>query len=105
MGALRDFVADVLELEGAAVESVEPEALDVIAPDALRTAMGWPELIRLGFGIAPPAGAIPIGFEGEWLDRFGSLLGERGRWAERAVVLPSAVTPPADPERLLDHVF
>ena len=27
MGALRDFVAEVLELEGAAVESVEPARL------------------------------------------------------------------------------
>jgi len=105
MGALRDFVADVLELEGAAIEPVEPEGLDVVAPDALRTAMGWPELTRLGFGTTRPAGAIPVGFEGEWLGRFGSLLGERGRWAERAVVLSSAVTPPGDPEQLLDHVF
>jgi hypothetical protein len=105
MGALRDFVADVLEIEGAAVEPVGPDGLDVVAPGPLRAAMGWPELARLGFGTAQPPDAMPIGFEGEWLDRFGALLGERGRWAERALVLPSPVTPPNDPERLLDHVF
>jgi hypothetical protein len=67
--------------------------------------MGWPELARLGFGTALPPGATPIGFEGEWLDRFGALLGERGRWAERALVLSSPVTPPGDSARLLEHVF
>ena len=105
MGALRDFVADVLEIEGAAVEPVDPDGLDVVAPDALRAAMGWPELARLGFGTALPVGATPVGFEGEWLDRFGALLGERGRWAERALVLPSPVAAPGNPERLLEHVF
>src|SRR6266849_82656 len=105
MGALRDFVADVLEIEGAAVEPVEPDGLDILAPSPLRAAMGWPELARLGFGTALAPGATAVGFEGEWLDRFGALLGDRGRWAERALVLPSPVTPPGDPERLLDHVF
>jgi hypothetical protein len=105
MGALCDFVADVLEIEGAVVEPVDPDGLDVLAPGPLRAAMGWPELARLGFGTVLPPGATPIGFEGEWLDRFGALLGERGRWAERVLVLPSPVTPPGDPERLLEHVF
>ena len=36
MGALRDFVADVLEIEGAAVEPVKPDGLDVLAPGPLR---------------------------------------------------------------------
>ncbi|TMJ27201.1 MAG: hypothetical protein E6G96_13350, partial [Alphaproteobacteria bacterium] len=67
MGALRDFVADVLEMEGSAVEPVGPDGLDVVATSELRAAMGWPELARLGFGTAQPADATPIGFEGEWL--------------------------------------
>ncbi len=45
--------------------------------------LGWPELARLGFGATLPAGAMPIRLEGDWLDRFGALLGERGRFAER----------------------
>ena len=71
MGALRDFVADVLEIEGAAVEPLDPDGLDIVAPEPLRSAIGWPEFIRLGFGAVLPSGATPIGFEGEWLDRFG----------------------------------
>jgi hypothetical protein len=105
MGALRDFVADVLEIEGAAVEPVDPDGLDVLAPGPLRSAMGWPELARLGFGTTLPPGATPVGFEGDWLDRFGALLGDRGRWAERALVLASPFMPPGDPDALLDRVF
>ena len=61
MGELRDFVSDVLEIEGSAVEAVEPDGLEVLAPEPLRTAMGWPELVRLGFGAALPAGALAVG--------------------------------------------
>jgi hypothetical protein len=105
MGALRDFVADLLESEGAAVESVEPEGLEVLAPAALRAATGWPEFARLGFGTTLPAGAMPIGLEGDWLDRFGALLGERGRFAERQLVVADHIAAPGDPERLLDRAF
>lgn len=103
MGALRDFVADMLEGEGAAIESIEPDGLEVLAPEHLRAAMGWPEFARLGFAATLPPGAIPIGLEGDWLDRFGALLGERGRVAERQLVV--ADTPPSDPQRLLDRAL
>jgi hypothetical protein len=105
MSALRDFVADVLDLEGAAVEPVEPDGLDILAPAPLRSAMGWSELTRLGFGATLPAGAVPVGLEGEWLDRFGALFGERGRWAERQIPLGIPVPASNDPERLIDHAF
>src|ERR1039458_8270126 len=67
--------------------------------------MGWPELVRLGFGAALPAGAMAVGFEGDWLDRFGALLRDRGRWAERQLVLPDPMPRIAYPERLLDHAL
>jgi hypothetical protein len=105
MGALRDFVSEVLEMEGSAVEAVEPDGLEVLAPGPLRTAMGWPELVRLGFGAELPAGATAVGFEGDWLDRFGALLGDRGRWAERQFVLPGPLPRIHDPARLLDHAI
>jgi hypothetical protein len=105
MGALRDFVSEVLEMEGSAVEAVEPDGLEVLAPGPLRTAMGWPELVRLGFGAELPAGATAVGFEGDWLDRFGALLGDRGRWAERQFVLPGLPPRIHDPARLLDHAI
>lgn len=105
MGALREFVADLLEAEGAAVDPIEPDALDVLAPEPVRAAMGWPELARLGFGATLPQGATPIGLEGDWLDRFGTLLDERGRFAERQLVLPDDVDPPSDPERAIDRAL
>jgi hypothetical protein len=105
MEALRDFVADMLESEGAAIEPVEHDALDVLAPPPVRAAMGWPELTRLGFGAQLPAGATPVGLEGDWLARFGALLGDRGRFAERQLVLADEIAPPSDPLRLLDHAF
>ena len=40
MGALREFVADILEREGAAVDPIEPEGLEVLAPEPLRAAFG-----------------------------------------------------------------
>ena len=50
MSELRDFVAELLESKGAAVEAVDPDGLEVLAPAPLQKAMGWPELARLGFG-------------------------------------------------------
>jgi hypothetical protein len=105
MGALRAFVADVLESEGAAVEPVEPDELDVLAPEPLCRTMGWPELVRLGFGPAPAAGVTPIRLEGDWLDRFGALIGDRGRLAERQLVLPREIAPPGTPERLIERAI
>src|SRR5262245_35634619 len=105
MAALRDFVADMLESEGAATEPVEPDGLDVLAPEPVRAALGWPELVRLGVGAQLPKGATPVGLAGDWLDRFGALLGERGRWAERQLVLPAAIPPPSDPQRRLNDAL
>src|SRR5262245_4518181 len=105
MGALRDFVADLLESEGAAVDPIEPDGLDVLAPEPLREALGWPELTRLGFGTSLPPGATPIGFEGDWLDRFGALLDQRGRLAERQLGLPDHNAPLSDPERTIGRAL
>lgn len=105
MGALREFVADVLESEGAAVEPVEPDELDVLAPEPLCRAMGWPELVRLGFGPTPAAGVTPIRLEGDWLDRFAALIGCRGRFAERQLVLPREIAPPGTPDRLIERAI
>ena len=90
MGELRDFVAGVLEHQGAAVEIIEPDQLEALVPQSLQQTTGWPELARLRFGAQGPERAIPIGLEGDWLERFGSLLGEHGRWAERQLTLSEA---------------
>lgn len=116
MGELCEFVAETLELNGAAVEPLGPDGLEVLAPEPIRKVMGWPELARLGFGAERSAGAIPVRLEGDWLDRFGTLLGDRGRWAERQL-LPTpkgsysgegslaALASPGNPERLLERAL
>ena len=104
MSELRDFVADLMERKGAIVEALGPDALAVLAPAPVRTQMGWLEFAQLGFGTERPHGAIAIGLEGDWLDRFGALLEDKGRWSEREVRL-AAVAAPGDPERMLERVL
>jgi hypothetical protein len=104
MSALRDFVVDLMEREGAAVETLEPDGLEVIAPPGIRAAFGWPELARLGFGAELPAGARRIGIESEWLDRFETLLDRHGRRAERQIDYPLPQTV-GDPDRVLAHAL
>jgi len=101
MGRLQHFVADLLAAEGALVEPIEPEGLEVLAPSALQQALAVPELVRMGFGMVVPPGAARVGIESDWLDRFARLLGERGRWLRR--VLAPELRPPTDPERMLEH--
>jgi len=105
MSELRDFVADLLERRGAVVEALGLERLEVLAPESLQRHLGWPELTHLGFGTQQAQSTIAIALEGDWLDRFGTLLGGEGRWTEREVRLPAAVRPPSDPERVLDHAL
>jgi hypothetical protein len=105
MSELRDFIADLLERRGAAVEALEPDGLAVLAPPPVREAMGWPELARLGFGTECAPGALAVGLEGDWLDKFGALLADEGRWSERQVMPAVDVAPPSDPERLLERAL
>jgi hypothetical protein len=118
MGDLRNFVADALEISGAVIEPLAPDGLEVLASEPVRKVMGWPELVQLGFGAERPAGAIAVGLEGDWLDRFGALLGEHGRWAERQLMPASkdacstlgeaslaGLASPGNPERLLERVL
>lgn len=105
MSELRDFVADLLEHRGAAVEALGSDQLEVLAPAPLQRQLGWPELTHLGFGPQQAPGTVAIALEGDWLDRFGALLADDGRWSEREVRLAAPVPPPSDPERLLDRVL
>ena len=105
MSALRDFVSDLLERRGAAVEALGSDQLEVLAPVPLQRQLGWPELTHLGFGTQQASGTVAITLEGDWLDRFGALMADEGRWSEREVHLPAPVRPPSDPEKLLDRVL
>src|SRR5580658_7907571 len=105
MGELRAFVSEILDRHGAALEESEPDGLEVLAPESLRRALGWPELARLSFGPQQDGRAIRIGLENDWLDRFGALLGEHGRWAERQLASAASAGVLADPERILERTL
>ena len=56
-GRMQHFVADLLAQQGALVEFIEPEGLEVLASPPVQQALGVNELSRLGFGATLPAGA------------------------------------------------
>src|ERR1700722_15408396 len=95
-GRMQDFVATLLRHEGALVEPIEPEGLEVLAPPEVQNALGIGEMSRLGFGTTLPPAAQRVGMEGDWLERFARLLGRQGRWARQ--VLPVTGRSPGDPE-------
>ena len=101
MNRLQSFVGALLEHEGALVEAIEPEGLEVLSPPALRQALELPEWSRLGFGPQMPANAQRISLESDWMERLAGLLGERGRWARRVLRIDNP--PPGHPERVLQH--
>jgi hypothetical protein len=105
MSDLRSFVTDLLERRGAAVEALAADELEVLAPASVQKAMAWPELARLSFGPARSGSGIPIGLEGDCLQRFGALLADKGCWSEREVRPAVAIAPPSDPERVLDRAL
>lgn len=105
MSELQMFVADLLGRHGAAIETLGPDRLGVMAPAPLRTRFGWPELGYLSFGPERIPGTIAIALEGDWLERFGALFADKGRWSEREFRSLDSVPAPADPEGMLDRLL
>ncbi len=100
---MQRFAADLLAQQGALVEPIEPEGLEVLASSPVQQALGVNEFFRVGFGATLPAGATRVGIESDWLERFGHLLGQHGRCAR--VVLHSDARAPSDPQRVLEHAL
>lgn len=101
MHPLQQFVAELLEREGAVVEPCEPEGLEVLAPPAVQQALELPEWVRLGFGPELPPKASRVSLESDWLERLARLLGARGQSLQRALDLENPA--PNHPERVLQH--
>ncbi|MGD0111841.1 MAG: hypothetical protein ABSD48_08235 [Armatimonadota bacterium] len=102
MNELQQFFAKLLEASGAAVEAIDPEGLEVLAPPPVRRALGLPEWARLGFSGELPDNAQRITLESPLMESaIGGLLGERGRQARR--ILSPSNPPLADPERVLEQ--
>lgn len=101
MNQLQQFVAELLEQEGALIEPIEPEGLEVLAPPPLQAALQVAEFSRLGFGAELPARAQRVSLESDWMQRLSGLLGERGSWAQRVLAPENPL--PGSPERILQH--
>lgn len=100
-GRMQTFAAALLRHAGALVDPFEPEGLEVLAPPAVQQALQVDEMCRLAFGSAQLPSAQRVGIEGDWLERFGVLLGDQGRWTRRVLSAPERA--PGDPERILGH--
>lgn len=100
-GRMQAFAAALAAAAGALVEPIAPEGLEILAPPDMQAALEVGEFCRLGFGPSLPEGAVRVGIEGAWLDRFARLLGPRG--TSLRLVLPGAGRMPGDPERVLGH--
>jgi len=64
MGELQDFVAELLERQGAAVETLDGGGLDVLVPQPLEETLGFAELVQLSFGANRPGHAIRSDLKG-----------------------------------------
>lgn len=99
----RDFTSELLQREGALVERLGPDGLEVIAPPHVQQALLISDLARFGFGSNPPPGTQAVSLESDWLERLGQLLGGRGMKARCVLGLP--VLAPGDPKRVVDHTI
>lgn len=99
----RDFAASLLAHEGALIEPLAPTGLEAMLPETLQQTLHAPELVRLGFAADLPPEAQRVSLESDWLERFGALLGERGRSLQ--AVLHVIAPTPSNPERLLEHAL
>ncbi len=81
MSDLRELLARTLAAEGALVEPIEPDGLEIMAPPHVQQALALPEWSRVGFGPELPEQAARVSFESDWAERLERLLGERGRLA------------------------
>jgi len=93
MRELRELLARTLAAEGALVEPIEPEGLEIVAPPHLQQALALPEWSRVGFGPELPVQATRVSFESDWAERLERLLGERGRLAH-AILQQHPYPPP-----------
>lgn len=100
---LAELTAHLLEREGAAIERVGPELLEVLAPPHVRRALELPELGWVGFGAEPIPGARQASLESDFVERLTGLLGERGRRVRVAVA--SAGPHPSSPQRMLEKAL
>lgn len=80
MNPLGEVVARMLASEGAILEPIHPDGLEVVAPAHVQQALRLQEWSRLGFGTDLPDQALHVTLESDWVERLAQLLKERGRY-------------------------
>ena len=106
MSELREFVVDLMEHRGAVVEAMESgRARGAGAASRCDKPWAGPSWRGSASGPSARAGAIAIGLEGDWLERFDALLGADGRWSARARVSTAGSAAPGDPERVIERAL
>lgn len=101
MSDLRDMLAKTLVAQGALVEPIHPDGLEILAPPHVQEALSLPEWSRVGFGTVLPEKAVRVSFESEWAQRLVRLLGDRGRHVTLDLQTSAPAPPAADLEREL----
>jgi len=101
MNPLQQFVADLLEKHGAAIEPCEPEGLEVLAPSEIQRTLGIAEWSRLGFGAELPPKASRVSLESDWIERLAGLLRDQGLLLQCAIEVENPE--PQHPARILRH--
>jgi len=103
MSDARDIVRRLLTLEGALVEPIEPEGLELIATPRIQQALSIPEAARLGFGSADwPEQSTRVSLESDWIDRLYGLIGNRGRCLRLTAWATRFAGGPHHPEEILN---
>ncbi|HYK91361.1 MAG TPA: hypothetical protein VE398_21500 [Acidobacteriota bacterium] len=105
MSDLRTLLARALAAEGALVEAIEPEGLEIMATPRLQEALSLPEWSRVGFGAELPAQATRVNFESDWAGRLERLLEGRGRLAQVSLSEHHAPPPRQEFERIIQRDF
>lgn len=95
-------VSSILTAHGAIVEPIQPDGIEVLAPEPLQKALLIPEWSRLGFGAKLPDGALRVSLESDWTERLGSLLGESGSLLFVSLGRDILAKQPSDPNKILE---
>ncbi|MBX9886189.1 MAG: hypothetical protein K2X68_14590 [Novosphingobium sp.] len=105
MSELQELVTELLVRNGAAVEPLDAQELAVLSPPLVQKSLGLPELARLGFGSERSGDVVPVGLEGDWMERLATLLHDKGRWSQRELRLANVVPAPSEPQEVLDRAL
>jgi hypothetical protein len=105
MSDLKGLLVRALAAQGALVEPIEPDGLEIVAPPELQRALAIPEWSRVGFGPEIPPQAVRVSFETDWAGQLERLLAERGRLARIFLQERTYSLPRQDLEKVVQREF